>query len=647
MPPPPRQQKLMNQSFGFDRSWSSSSQPRAPPPPFGFDRTSSSQPRAPQPRPDYRQSSSSSSTVSSSSSSAALSLTQNKRPAPSSVKSEKSNSLMLAPPVTNVKKARVEEAEPITMSTTHAILCIDQSGSMRARDVEPKVKGGHRTTRHDAVFACAIDYISGQAQTGGDPVVFSLVLFADTGRTVFSRLGPAAALAALKTAQRKNSPSGGTCFAAAFDKVRAVARGSKGGVHLSFLTDGKPGDLCWPPPGDGKTIPTSYRSHGKTYASAAVHLERLRDDHGDRLEMHYVAIHEEGHAWLRKLVACHGGHFHDAELSLKEKPEDQEDDDFVEIVAVHSAEEAQRKRQSAAAAAGQVITLNSTTVRSGTISSTFSLLSSTLTTMRGGKASQVERQVTLEASNGAPSVQNTFAATRMVLNATQDKFQVPPGESPNERRVQLSQNPFAQGGIRNVFSMTEQRGRGLGLCDKQLVAKESRHEVSYAERLSFHKETSICQTRAAELARSFNRKVRNCGVKGAEMWSIEFLRTDVYRLVDSDAPGGFRYLAVEPRLEGNYEKYNSNNGFVLKGTGAKFEIPQAFSHFTFEETSGKEMVVDIQGSSTKSSYRYTDPQLHSRDCQYGRADRGTKGFTDFFASHTCNGICRALKLPSR
>ena len=54
------------------------------------------------------------------------------------------------------------------------------------------------------------------------------------------------------------------------------------------------------------------------------------------------------------------------------------------------------------------------------------------------------------------------------------------------------------------------------------------------------------------------------------------------------------------------------------------------------------MVVDIQGSANGCCY--TDPQLHSRDCRYGRADRGEKGFVDFFASHRCNSVCRRLAL---
>ena len=52
------------------------------------------------------------------------------------------------------------------------------------------------------------------------------------------------------------------------------------------------------------------------------------------------------------------------------------------------------------------------------------------------------------------------------------------------------------------------------------------------------------QARAAQLASAFNREGTKRGLVGAR---IEFLRADVYRLKDEDAPGGLRYLAVEAR----------------------------------------------------------------------------------------------------
>ena len=71
-------------------------------------------------------------------------------------------------------------------------------------------------------------------------------------------------------------------------------------------------------------------------------------------------------------------------------------------------------------------------------------------------------------------------------------------------------------------------------------------------------------------------------------------------------------------------------------------MSQALSHFSFWYTNGREMWVDVQGVGT----RYTDPQLHSKSLQYGRADRGEKGFRQFFKTHVCRKTCKLLLPPS-
>ena len=67
------------------------------------------------------------------------------------------------------------------------------------------------------------------------------------------------------------------------------------------------------------------------------------------------------------------------------------------------------------------------------------------------------------------------------------------------------------------------------------------------------------------------------------------------------------------------------------------------SHFSYEKSQQKEMVVDIQGV----GYECTDLQLHSETKKFGQADRGRSGFQDFFKTHTCNDICKKLGLSDR
>ncbi|KAF6773679.1 hypothetical protein AHF37_07429 [Paragonimus kellicotti] len=95
---------------------------------------------------------------------------------------------------------------------------------------------------------------------------------------------------------------------------------------------------------------------------------------------------------------------------------------------------------------------------------------------------------------------------------------------------------------------------------------------------------------------------------------------------------------LEHFIEGTYRKYNSNSGFVDE---AARNTPQAFSHFTFEQSGHRLIVVDIQGVGDL----WTDPQIHTADGQaYGDGNLGIRGMALFFHTHRCNPLCEALDL---
>ena len=74
-------------------------------------------------------------------------------------------------------------------------------------------------------------------------------------------------------------------------------------------------------------------------------------------------------------------------------------------------------------------------------------------------------------------------------------------------------------------------------------------------------------------------------------------------------------------------KYNSNSGFISDDLR---RTPQAFSHFTFEESGREKMVIDIQGVSDL----WTDPQIHSANgLDYGDGNLGIRGMALFLLSH--------------
>ena len=66
---------------------------------------------------------------------------------------------------------------------------------------------------------------------------------------------------------------------------------------------------------------------------------------------------------------------------------------------------------------------------------------------------------------------------------------------------------------------------------------------------------------------------------------IDVLQAEVYRLKVPSCPGGFRYLAVESFMNGNYEKWNNNDGFVNQSDCFKCKVAQAFRYGHYAITS--------------------------------------------------------------
>ena len=133
--------------------------------------------------------------------------------------------------------------------------------------------------------------------------------------------------------------------------------------------------------------------------------------------------------------------------------------------------------------------------------------------------------------------------------------------------------------------------------------------------------------------------------QGGYRYLLEWLSLPL-RVAIVTSQGGYRYLSVEPYLEGQFTKFNGNNGFVRKDNkrSRAFETAQAFTHWSYEHTlrtTGQAvMVCDIQGV----GFKYTDATVCSEDRRFGKTDLGEAGFAEFFRTHRCNTLCEALEL---
>ncbi|KAL3672957.1 hypothetical protein V7S43_002258 [Phytophthora oleae] len=124
---------------------------------------------------------------------------------------------------------------------------------------------------------------------------------------------------------------------------------------------------------------------------------------------------------------------------------------------------------------------------------------------------------------------------------------------------------------------------------------------------------------------------------------VDFISTCWYEVKNPRKAGlssSTAMLTAEPYIEGEYKKYNNNNGWI-RDDGLDFsKTAQAFSHFTWQRTFGELMVVDLQGVGGI----FTDPQIHSKSGKFGCGNLLEVGMTAFFATHECDAVCSALGL---
>lgn len=145
---------------------------------------------------------------------------------------------------------------------------------------------------------------------------------------------------------------------------------------------------------------------------------------------------------MEYLSSRYKGTFHNPDLSLDD--DNLSTDEGIEVIPmkVKSSRTLIREKYEHAKNAGQIISVGATTTRSSSIQSTFSSISATFTGMRSEKPR--ERDVIIRAE----SAMITYEATRMILTSDADgnkSFVVAPGETANERKIQVSMHPFAQG----------------------------------------------------------------------------------------------------------------------------------------------------------------------------------------------------------
>lgn len=280
--------------------------------------------------------------------------------------------------------------------------------------------------------------------------------------------------------------------------------------------------------------------------------------------------------------------------------------------------------------------------------------------------------------------------------------------SPGANGFAFYETPYEEGAERFVYRCTEisapigyrppdgSMSNTAQRCGLRLVAKEAKDVENHHQGRKWHEKFARTQLIAATLAKAFTKRLPN---PYRREWTVTFIKTTIYGCVDLTYENYQAWVLVEPELDGKFLKWNNNAGLVrrstatvrptsndnsnfetvmgtLPGTLPAFEefdeddeedsdgeeeeeripielddIPQAFSHFSYEHSAGRQLVCDLQGVwNADDGYLLTDPVVHQVGEQRyinGATDKGLVGIKNFFETHVCSSLCKKMGLPLR
>ena len=193
-------------------------------------------------------------------------------------------------------------------------------------------------------------------------------------------------------------------------------------------------------------------------------------------------------------------------------------------------------------------------------------------------------------------------------------------------RVKLDTvKPFASGTMRHCFRFKKMSSHHKDL-DVKLRKRHTlwKNQHNYIAKEYIEKDRNTLDTIKADVTmQMISKKFSESFNTFRPTKYVDFLESWILILQDKN-DGQERIFFAEAFVPGSFKKYSDNLGFVgnvrLSSFGGRIlqeddkencalEISQAFSHFTFEASDRKLVIVDIQGIGEL----YTDPQIHTVD----------------------------------
>ena len=198
---------------------------------------------------------------------------------------------------------------------------------------------------------------------------------------------------------------------------------------------------------------------------------------------------------------------------------------------------------------------------------------------------------------------------------------------------------FAEGASRSAYrAMYWKPVRKYG---RKAVVKEYKEEYAWTQG-DWDTAVEIYE-KTEELAAQFNRR-------SGTNYPIQIVDRSVQKVIESSDGGTPKlgeWVLVEDYLEGDYQKFISNSGWVKPQCMTTYISMPAFAHWSWVHTRGQLMVSDLQGVRYNDKYVLTDPCILSLNREYGATDLALIGMGLFFMTHQCTDMCRSLNIAHK
>ncbi|KAL6048918.1 Alpha-type protein kinase domain-containing protein [Balamuthia mandrillaris] len=189
--------------------------------------------------------------------------------------------------------------------------------------------------------------------------------------------------------------------------------------------------------------------------------------------------------------------------------------------------------------------------------------------------------------------------------------------------------PFAQGAFRWVAKGEYTTGKRKG---EPCVCKWFKRGHVFEEHFFEHDIKAV--NKAAELIHAWN-----CAGFISKLVKLNVPQVWTFAYSEGNSWSN-RKVLVEPYVE-NWQKFNSNTGWVSDDDVPWHRVMQALSHFSYHASGGQFVLCDLQGGVYSNGVVLSDPVILSRTRRYGLTDLGPEGISSFFSTHCCNEFCRS------